>query len=411
MLDLVRKLFGRTNGNVSIMFALAAVPMLIAAGGAIDYVRISNTRTALQAAIDASTLAAAMAESMSNKERIALAKTYFNSNFIPPDDTEVILDIKVNANSVMGTANYKASNSLMSLAGVKYSDINVASEVMRARLTTVEIAMVLDYSGSMNENNKYSRMAKAAGDMVNSLYSKTASGRLKIGIVPFSAMVHTSMPNVYVTQTSGTSTWTGCTQDRTYPNNLTVNTPTSSTATMWGFYDTSGENNGAYSCNSYAGNDLKILPLTTDIKAVKSKLSNMTPLGNTNIPLGAEFGWNLLDPKAPYTEGSPYTDKMTKKFLILLTDGVQTSKQSGSDGTRSVANGNSNLGQLCKNIRQAGIEIFTIAYDITDPAVTALLKGCAPANYFEPDALGSEISSVFSLIAKKIESRMVHISR
>ena len=100
-----------------------------------------------------------------------------------------------------------------------------------------------------------------------------------------------------------------------------------------------------------------------------------------------------------------------KKFLILLTDGVQTSKQSGSDGTRSVNNGNSNLVELCKNVGKAGVEVFAIAYDITDPAVTTLLKGCAPSNYYEPDALGSEINSVFSSIAKKIENRMVHISR
>ncbi len=411
MLELVRKLLIRTNGNVSIMFALAAVPMLIAAGGAIDYVRISNTRTAMQAAIDASTLAAAMAEDRTNKERVTLATTYFNSNFTPPDKTPVVLNIKVNAKTVTGSARYKAANSLMSLAGIKFSDISVESEVMRAKLTTIEIAMVLDYSGSMKDNSKYSRMAKAAGDMVDSLYSKVASGRLKIGLVPFSAMVYTSMPSSYVTQFSGSSTWTGCTQDRAHPNNLTVDTPTSNNVTKWGFYDTSGENNGIYGCSAYQSNDLRVLPLTTDINAVKSKLSSMTPVGNTNIPLGVEFGWNILDPKTPFTEGNPYTDKLTKKFLILLTDGVQTSKQSGSDGTRSVNNGNSNLVELCKNVGKAGVEVFAIAYDITDPAVTTLLKGCAPSNYYEPDALGSEINSVFSSIAKKIENRMVHISR
>ena len=61
--------------------------------------------------------------------------------------------------------------------------------------------------------------------------------------------------------------------------------------------------------------------------SVKISLSDMRPLGNTNIPLGAEFGWNLLDPQEPYSEGAAYSDTKTTKFLVLLTDGVQTSKR------------------------------------------------------------------------------------
>ena len=42
---------------------------------------------------------------------------------------------------------------------------------------------------------------------------------------------------------------------------------------------------------------LNIIPLTTNLASVQTALADMRPLGNTNIPLGAEFGWNLLDPQ------------------------------------------------------------------------------------------------------------------
>ncbi len=77
--------------------------------------------------------------------------------------------------------------------------------------------MVLDYSWSMTEIYKYSRMAQAAREMVDSIASRVASGKFKVGIVPFSAMVYTSMPSSYVTQSSWSSTWTAARRTHKYP--------------------------------------------------------------------------------------------------------------------------------------------------------------------------------------------------
>jgi Flp pilus assembly protein TadG len=409
MLKLLASYNKRTEGQVTILFALAFVPILLAAGAAIDHVRIDNAKTQMQAALDGAALAAAMAEDRTNAQREILAKSYFKANFT--DATSYTFGIKVNATSVSASANLSWPNSFMRLAGIATSEIDVTTEVMRPTINFAEIAMVLDYSGSMKDSDKYIRMSAAASQMVDSLSAALPAGKLKIGLVPFSAMVYTSMPASYVTQGSWSSTWTGCTQDRTYPNNLTVDTPTSSSATKWGYYDTGFENSGIYGCSAYQTNNLAILPLSADMAAVKSKLSTMKPVGNTNIPLGAEFGWNLLDPQAPYTQAAPYTDTNTRKYLILLTDGVQTSTQSGSGGTRTVENGNSNLTDLCNAIDKKKITIFAIAYDITDSAVTKLLKGCAKDNYYEPDVGGSEISNVFSSITKEIKNQMVRLSR
>lgn len=141
------------------------------------------------------------------------------------------------------------------------------------------------------------------------------------------------------------------------------------------------------------------------------QLMEMSPLGNTNIALGAEFGWNLLDPAPPYDEALPYNNKTNRKFLVLLTDGVQTSAQWGSGQTRNVTNAEPNLLALCAAMRNSKISVFTIAYDVTDPAVTTMLSACSPGKYFEPDVAGAEISAVFSQITKQIQNRVARLAK
>ncbi len=317
-----------------------------------------------------------MAETKTKSEREAIAKQYFKRAFSGEDGGgEVDFKVQVNAKTITAQARYSIDNSLMKLAGVNASEISVSSEVSRAVQTTVEVAMVLDYSWSMTENNKYSRMAQAAREMVDSIASRVASGKFKVGIVPFSAMVYTSMPSsmsrnpagprrgraarrTATTRTIRTSFHRHGTMTRSGATTIRLRIPAATTA---GLTRTATSR----SCRSQ------------QTFAVRTKLANMYPVGNTNIPLGVEFGYNLLDPAQPYTQGNPYSDKQTQKYLIILTDGIQTSKQSGSDGTRSVENGNKNLVELCKKAKHSDIEVFAIAYDVTDPAITNLLRDCA----------------------------------
>ena len=407
----LKNFFNSTTGNVSVMLAVAAVPILLAAGSAIDYLRLSNAKTEFQAALDGAALAAALPSNKTDAERTAIAKAYFKSNIPgfkgePPD-----IDVKIYAESVETTVKLALPTSFMRVAGIDAMEIDESAEVMRPFDGAAEVVLVLDYSGSMNSGGKYEGMATAASDMMASLDAALKDDKLKMGLVPFSAMVHTSMDKNYVNQFSATATWTGCTQDRTYPHNTNVDTPTSDNQTKWGFIDGNGENTGGYGCSAYKNKGLKIVPLTSDIKSLQTKIDLMRPLGNTNIPLGAEFGWNLLDPQLPYDQAAPYDDPLVRKFLVLLTDGVQTSKQWGGDTQRSVPHGQENLLALCQGMRDKGITVFTIAYDIKDAEVTDLLKACAPGRYFEPEKGTDDITEVFSVISSKIKNQIARLSK
>ena len=406
-----RKLAGHPDGNVSIFFAIAALPLLLAAGMAIDYIRIARVQTELQAATDSAALATAMAETGDPNEKKIAGANYFKSNSMNAELEGVAPTIAVNGDKITITASVAYPTTFMALAGIYTMTIDAASEVEGGQSLSAEVALVLDYSGSMTKNNKYIRMRDATVKLIDDLAANAKGTTVKFGIVPFSAMVRTSMPADYVTQPSAGATWTGCTQDRKYSWNVGVATPDGTPDSKWGYIDNFGSENSApnYDCAKYQANKLDIMPLSPDAAAVKTRLAEMYPVGNTNIPLGAEFGWNLLDPEAPFTEGAAYSDEKTKKFLVLLTDGVQTSSHWGDQGTRSVANGNDNLVTICKNTAAKGITIFAIAYDITTAAVTKLLKDCAGSNYFEANT--GEIDSVFNAITERIKRSTLRITR
>jgi len=52
----VRKFAKADQGNIAVMFAFAALPILASVGAAIDYSRVNKARTSLQAALDSAAL-------------------------------------------------------------------------------------------------------------------------------------------------------------------------------------------------------------------------------------------------------------------------------------------------------------------------------------------------------------------
>lgn len=77
---MVRKsFFGNIQGNVTIMMAVAAVPLL-AAGATIDMVLANYAQTALQSAVDAAALAGGTSGFNSDADLSALVNKYLAEN-------------------------------------------------------------------------------------------------------------------------------------------------------------------------------------------------------------------------------------------------------------------------------------------------------------------------------------------
>lgn len=410
----LRRFAAHQGGTTAVIFALSVVPMLLAGGAAIDYLRYSRAQTAVQSALDAGALAVAAAGRLSTSERLAAGRAAFDRNIalagLDAASTDALFEL--DGNAVKASARLSLPSGLMQLAGISAMNVAVETEISIPEARQAEIALVLDYSGSMSEVSggkvKYVAMKDAAGKLISDLES-ASPGKVKIGLVPFSHHVYVTLPAAHVRGQGATGTWTGCTQDRRHPFNLTDATPTADDDSKWG--QPHAPVHAAQGCGPYATYRLKVHPLTSDFGALRDQLDRMRPYAWTHIALGAEFGYHLLSPDAPFTEGAAYGDKRVQKVMVLLTDGRQTEPAFGP-GPRSVRQGERNLESICVNAKASGITIMTLAFDLRDADTRNRLRDCAsdPDKHFFVAEDSAELAAAFDDIRRQITAQ-VYISR
>ena len=65
---------------------------------------------------------------------------------------------------------------------------------------------------------------------------------------------------------------------------------------------------------NYLCDSKPILPLTTDKASVVTMIQGLIAKGGTNILEGLMWGWRVLSPEAPFTEGRAYNDAENTKY-------------------------------------------------------------------------------------------------
>ena len=403
------------RGNTAIIFGLAIIPLLALGGGAVDFASRARVRGEIQSAADTASLAAARMVQTSqlkrdrdweqnweqiraNAERMArnLLAAGIKGTQGTPD-----FDIEISEEGVTIAAHYDMQTSFLGVIGMNTLPAKAFSEVNLPDPVIIEIAMVLDYSGSMNDNSKYSRMTSAAQEFIQKV-STDRGDRTKIGIVPFSEFVHATVPGGMIRGTpagEANTLTTTCLLNRDYPHSAADSTPSSSIdASRWPQVALSDPR-----CQAYANGNLAVRDLTDDFTSLKDALGDMRPTGLTNLALASEMGFHMLAPNRPFETARDFSDDNLQKVLILLTDGMQTVSALGPSGEVSTTAADEVTAEVCENAKAEDIRIFTIAYDIGEERVRTLLSGCAsgPAAYFEPAGVAS-IDDVFDEIYAQI---------
>lgn len=400
-----------TSANVAIIFALATMPLLIATGCAIDIARAHIVQNRLQAALDAGALAVATTGHLTEDERIEMGETAFAANY-PTEKlgTPAAPSFDIEDGKVIASVTADLPTTVMQVAGFEKLDISTSTEITIPTLKDGEIVLVLDYSGSMNSKGKYQAMRDAAITLVETLTEDGENTDVKFGLVPFSHHVYTTLPKSYVYGQSGAGDWTGCTYDRKYPYNTQASTPdTGDDDTKWGIPVADPHN--YWDCSGYAPRNLVVRPLTSDHAGTIGQLEAMQPYQWTNIALGMAFGRHLLSPNAPYSQGTSYADDEVVKAIVLLTDGRQTQKAWGPGGSRTVENGEENLAAMCEDIKDKGVLVITVAFDLQDQATENRLHDCASdEEFFYIAEDNAQLASSFKNITQQL-AKAVFISK
>ena len=498
-----------TKGNVAILFGLAIIPMVLGVGVAVDYGRALIVRQRMANAADAAALAIGSWTGLNQAQLKTKAQQYFNANY-PANSLGTVgtLNVKFQGDDILVDVSGTLPTTFMRLANIDSVDVG-ASAVITKKQRNIELALVLDTTGSMGQGGKMAAMQSAAKTMVQDLFKDASTSEsLKVAVVPFSGAVNIGTDKLNsgwldkdkypdmspvakedFDYSNGQSAltlyddlrnrkWSGCVRERADPYALTDDPPTDVAATRWAPYFAPDEpDTGNYAnnylddggcgsksgggggrgrwggwggwgggsstpqeCQRYTGKydnvsvnsnsngpDYNCPPravtaLTHTKGQVISAIEDLQPSGNTVIPEGLLWGWRVLSPGEPFTEGAPYDDEKQVKAIVLLTDG-QNDISGGSNGhNKSVYNAfgyaaeghlgstsgydaeetlNSMMTQVCTAIKAQGIRVYTIGFQVNDSTTKNLLKNCAtqPDMYYNSPS-NSQLASIFKDIAQ-----------
>lgn len=423
--NLMRRFSNDKRGAVAVLFALSVIPLMVMAGLAVDLSRAYLVKTRLSHALDSAGLAVGSMRTSST------SSTYLESqftNFVTanyPDAQEGTvhnLTFVDNGGVISVTGKATVETVFMGLIGVNSITVSANAEVV-VETSGLELVMVLDNTGSMSSNNKISDMKAASLELIDILFgNETAPDLLKVALVPFDQTVNIGTGNsAYVTDTTaynwGSASWGGCVMARAYPADV-QDTDIATDGQWVPFWNTKSSNRNRYCPRP-------ITPLTNNRATLETEINAMSSLGSTHINLGAIWGWRVLSPTAPFTEGAAYGDPDWNKAAIILTDGDNTMIDSyysayGLLSEQNLGTSNANaaadeldnrLLEVCTGMKNEGIIVYTIAFGTSISTPTAsLLTSCASSadKYYEsPDS--STLSLAFRAIGAELKN--LHLSQ
>ena len=503
------------SGSSVIMFSLSFAAMMFVAAMAIDYGRAEVERMHMQRALDAAALAAAhqLGQVDQDTKARAAAEAYFRVN--SPAGAQAHIDslvLDAQKGEVTMTAAGTSLTSLLNAFGIGTIALGVGSRVSKGD-GTVEVALVLDNSGSMG-GQPIIDLRTAARDLVDRVYGGVEDNdKVSVGVIPFAGSVNVGSANRNSgwIDTTGLSpvhfenfaqqrtrfdlfstmgvAWRGCVEARpaphdtqdtipaaadpatlfvpmfapdepdssnddgnSYPNSylddfggscppppqvcLRWSTRNPGTCRQWGPEPIAAATAQARTCKydsatpSGAGPNSgcttqPIQPLTRYKSDAVATIDLMQANGNTNIGEGVMWGWRVLSPELPFTEGRSSDDRNNQKFMVVMTDG-QNTYQAYNNHNRSsygafayavknrlganysssalVTQMDTKTSTACNGAKVQGITIYTIAFRLeSDPATLSLLQGCAsgPEKAYRASD-GQALIQIFQAIGREI---------
>jgi Flp pilus assembly protein TadG len=214
--DAARHFVAANDGNIAVIFTIAAIPIIGFVGAAIDYSRVNNARSSVQAALDSTALM--LSKDLSSGTITAgniqtTAQAYFNALYTNPDGKQVTVTGATQPVSATYTANNGNLGNTIQLsvtASVTTDFMKVLSSSLSTMNFTVSsttawgnvkmrVALVLDNTGSMVDNNKITALRNAvagSGGLIDQL-SKLAQnpGDVYISVIPFAKVVNAGSSN------------------------------------------------------------------------------------------------------------------------------------------------------------------------------------------------------------------------
>lgn len=406
------RLRANRSGSVTILFGIGCVCFFMVVGLSVDTARYYNLASKIQDSLDASTLAGAKYlddGTMTDEQIAALTRSNFAAalkqlGVKAREAPTLSVVVDRNDSSVQSTSNLAVRSLFGPIVMLpQYVEITRTSKVVYD-MKQVELALVLDITGSMNSKNKISDMKVAATDIIDELLGSAVNeNSVRVAIAPYSAAVNAGTLADNVSAGSGIDS---CVIERNGSNASTDAAPYGA--------DKVGRVSvlpyGNYSCPPSP-----VVPLTgkSGLQILKDRVNSYVALGSTAGHIGTAWGWYLLSPSwssvlpANSTPGA-YSNKKLNKTALIMTDGeFNTSYISGSssDRTTQLEESYNRFQSICAGMKADGITIYTVGFDLNDSRAISELKQCASseANFYDAKT-GADLKAAFRSVAANLNN-------
>ncbi len=457
------KRFTQEEDGSGVIFALfVLVIILLFTGMAVDLMRVETTRTQMQNTVDRAVLAAADLDQPLEPREVVIdyfEKAGLDGQLVGEPTVEQGLNYRI----VSAEAEAVVPMMFSGLAAVtnpnsEYHEnmIVPALSTAQERVSKVEISLVLDVSGSMGSSNRIQNLRTAATEFVDTVLAEDNTDMINVSLVPYSE--HVSMGDdlfgaLSIDQThsynanciefeSGDFYDTGIDPDHEYEQVQHF---------QWVAYNSNNMDYPVCATRSWA----QINPWNNDRVELRNQIADLEPYSQTSIFLGMKWGVALLDPSMRpvlnelvgdgvvdaefLNRPADYDDVETLKFIILMTDGVNTSSYRIQDWAYDTSSeqyhwsrynliwyinryvyyryrssyytrvsernyGDNMLDRICDAAKDAGIVVWTIGFELPDSSAEDVMENCAssPSHFYSVD--GIEIASAFGAIATQINN-------
>lgn len=230
------------RGAFLVLFGILAVVLIATSGAVVDFTQIEQARTRAQNALDAAALglqphvfdtSPAWTETNFTTEAGLLLKERLADTSIASSVTNATVNAR-NGQLIL-KAEIVVPTSFVSLVGVSSVKAQLISEATRKRLN-LEVAMVLDNSGSMSWYSRMTELKKAAKNATDILFDyQDTQPNVFVSIVPFTQYVNVGTANrtaSWMSQTGASSV-----SHLNFDNDENEATAFTGTVNRWSLYD------------------------------------------------------------------------------------------------------------------------------------------------------------------------------
>ncbi|MEL6858299.1 MAG: TadE/TadG family type IV pilus assembly protein [Pseudomonadota bacterium] len=389
-----------TSGNAIMLFSLVLIPILLVAAFAVDNSRQISADRHLQAAIDAASLAGARGledASKTDAEIESIAQNAFQGNLGTMHNDVACGNATITIDRTNSTVNVASTCAVNTMFGESLSPETMSvstAATARANVTKLDLALMLDVSGSMG-GQKLIDLKSAAINAANTLITPGTGDRVRVSFVSYATSVNAgqygnlALGRAWDDDADGDGLEKVCVSERVGIAAWKDDEP--------GLAKWVGDD--ASSCPTSS-----LLPLTNNLTLFETEINKLNAGGWTAGHLGIAWSWYLIAPEwdsiwPSASEPRGYTDPDTVKAVILMTDGQFNTAYEWAHG-----NSNQQARKMCDEMRDEDVLVYSVAFQAPSSA-KATLEDCAgTSERFFDASNGQELLDAYAAIASQLSA-------